>query len=196
MRVAILLVVLSACGGPPTCPVAVPADGSACGDRGLACESGGGAHQRCSTIFTCDDALDPNNPTHTTWTVTPPAASCTPQNDSSCAVTYASTMTATACPTPGLACDYAEGRCECVPCNPTGIQWRCRPWNDLKLGTGCPSERPALGTKCETNGTNCRYDDNCRVSFGPDFVCFDGIWTPRLGAPRTCGAPVCGFIDG
>jgi hypothetical protein len=194
MRAAAILVLLAAaCGGSPTCPKVVPQDGASCEHRGLTCETGGGLHQRCSTIFSCGDALDPTSPTHTAWSVTPPAAGCMQANDPACPADFATAPVAKDCPQEGLACDYDQGRCECVPCNPTGNQWRCRSWSDTTIGSGCPSERPAMGTACDSDGVICRYDDLCRVSLGPDLVCFDGLWQPRIGLPRTCGAPVCGL---
>ncbi len=189
------VIAVAACGGPAVCPLVAPTNDSDCGDRGLVCESGGTPHRRCSTAAACQDALDPSNPTRTAWSVNAPAG-CTAENDAACPASYGSVPVAKACPTQGLSCDYAEGRCACVPCNPSdptasAIAWRCRAWSS-GLAAGCPSERPLLGSRCDVDRFGCAYDDACRVSFGPDLVCFNQVWTPRIGAPRTCAAPVCG----
>jgi hypothetical protein len=194
---SLVIVSLTACGGTPVCPKVIPGDGSSCEHRGLVCESGGGAHQRCSTIFSCGDALDPKSPTNLAWNVSPPDPSCMQVNDSACPADFNSTPVAKDCPSSGLSCDYGEGRCDCMPCNPSGLAWRCRRWGDVGTSATCPADRPALGTPCDSDGPqSCKYDDNCRVSFGPDLVCFEGLWQPRIGLPRACGVPVCGLVDG
>lgn len=196
MRAIVVLALFTlACGGPATCPIAVPADGSNCSPRSLVCEYGGDTHHRCTTLAACQDKLDPYDPAGIAWKVIPPAAGCLTTNDQSCAASFGGVQTATACPTAGTVCDYTEGRCECVPCNPTGSNWRCRAWAE-GLNMRCPSDRPLLGSRCdELEGLQCRYDDTCDVSLGPDLVCFGGIWTLRLGAPRACAEPVCGISD-
>jgi hypothetical protein len=195
VAIATLVALLGACGGPPSCPLTPPADGSNCDHRSLVCETGGDAHRRCSTVSACQDKLDPKDPAGIAWSVTPPATACTTTNDVSCAATFGGVIAASVCPTAGATCDYTEGRCACVSCNPTGLNWRCRAWAE-GLNDRCPSERPLIGSRCDDlDGLQCRYDDRCGVSLGPDLVCFGGVWTLRLGAPRACAEPVCGISD-
>ncbi len=193
--VGAVLVFLVACSGPPTCPKAPPVNGSNCDHRSLVCETGGDAHLRCTTISACQDKLDPHDPAGIAWSVAPPAASCLASNDVSCPVSFGDVSVASVCPTAGVTCDYTEGRCACLACNPTGLNWRCRAWAE-GLNTRCPSDRPLVGSRCDDlEGIQCRYDDGCLVSLGPDLVCFGGLWTLRLGAPRACPQPVCGIAN-
>jgi len=189
--IAPFLLCLVACGGPPICPVAAPADRSSCEDRGFVCEAGGSAHKRCSTVAICASALDPQDPEAIVWTVSAPATACTQQNDAACPSNFDSVPTATACGTTGLSCDYSVGRCDCLPCSPSGLNWRCRRW-EIGLEARCPTERPQMGSACEVPNLLCRYDDACTVSFGPDLICLNERWQPRTGARRTCAVPTCG----
>ena len=177
---------LSACGSAFKCPTSTPGDGTSCDKRAFSCETGGtGNHQRCSTISTCTNAVT------STWSNTKDAT-CTPQNTDVCATDYESTPIGGTCTTQGLSCDYTAGRCACLPCGPSGLNWRCRAWAD-GLDAECPSNRPALGSDCAFPNLVCRYDDKCTVSLGPDVQCLDERWQPASGGAAACSLPTCGI---
>lgn len=177
---------LGACGDAFVCPTSPPVDGASCHKRSFGCEAGGsGDHQRCSTISTCTDALT------ATWSNTKDAL-CTPQNNEACAADYRSTPIGGDCTTAGLQCDYGEGRCGCLPCGPSGLNWRCRAWGE-GIDSECPSNRPALGSDCAIHSLVCRYDDKCTVSLGPDIQCLDRHWQAVSGGAKACGLPTCGI---
>ena len=188
---ASLALALSGCSNLRDCPSSLPASGSSCNHRGFACEFGGGDHDRCSTIATCS-----NTPT-ATWSLQSDAT-CMTTNDSSCSDTFLTTPVGQPCPTPGVSCDYPnDGRCSCVPCtggtqSGASYAWQCRSW-DEDVDVKCPTDRPALGSSCKTDGLLCRYDNKCTVSFGPDIQCLEERWQPLTGGAVTCATPTCGI---
>jgi hypothetical protein len=173
-----------------------PANGGSCDNINFVCEGGGAAHRRCSQVATC--TIDPKDPTSLAWS-TPDTSSCSAQNDPACSTTFGGTMVGQPCPTQGISCDYAEGRCACAPCNglPAGsLAWQCRKWTDDLDMVNCPAERPAMGTACSIGSDiTCRYDNACTVSFGVDLVCRNERWQPRTGARTSCAQPVCGISN-
>jgi hypothetical protein len=185
-----LVSLLGACSNTFNCPTGTPTNGDKCTDRGFVCESGGGDHERCSTISTCLNAGA------ATWSNASDSM-CTMTNDAQCGATYTSTNVGDTCPTSGLSCDYPEGRCSCQPCSTgtsMGLSWQCRAWSD-GLATNCPSERPAIGSPCTTPTLVCRYFSTASscVSFGPDIECLNERWQPNTGAPVACAEPTCGL---
>ena len=177
---------LAACGSTFSCPTTTPTEGSSCSQRAFSCETGGsGNHQRCSTISTCTNAVSAS------WDNVKDAM-CTAKNDAVCATDFNSTPVGGDCTTQGLSCDYGEGRCECLPCGPSGLNWRCRAWS-AGLDTDCPSERPALGSDCSMPNLVCRYDDKCSVSLGPDTQCLHERWQKASGGAPACSLPTCGI---
>lgn len=193
MRITILALALglAACGASFSCPSSQPANGSTCNNLNLACEYSDNTLNLCTTVATCQTALDPNNPGKNEWAVTAPAASCTTANPAACPATVDAVPIGQACTPAGTSCVYPEGKCTCVPCDPSGIAWECRKFGD-GLETGCPTMRPLIGSKCKTPNLSCSYDLSCNVSFGPDIVCSNGSWQPTDAQPAPCAPPICG----
>lgn len=190
----LLVFALSAmgCSNKVACPAGKPPQGGSCPQINFVCETGGTAHERCSTVATCVNPHNSSDPESLTWSVAD-NSTCSTTNDNSCAVEYNGNQEGKTCPTQGVSCDYSEGRCTCSPCAPGGVAWQCRKWTD-SLDPACPSDRPAMGTACAINSNiTCHYDNACTVSFGTDIICLDEHWQPRTGARATCGAPVCGI---
>ena len=113
----------------------------------------------------------------------------------SCPSTYAAVVEGTACSVQDTAaCDYADGRCSCLPCSPsTGTSargvWSCRAWNSG--GTGCPAISPLAGTACATPNQFCTYGGFCSISVGDDLECKDGFWQQMISPQGTCALRAC-----
>jgi hypothetical protein len=109
-----------------------------------------------------------------------------PTNEAGCPLAYGEGR-ASACPMNGT-CDYAAGRCGCVPCvagsAPSGY-WDCRAW-DSGIGANCPSPPPLAGTACtEPDATACYYGACCGdISLGTSVECANGAWVQ----PGPCGS--------
>jgi hypothetical protein len=164
----------------PACPSQAPANNATCSTEQLSCEYGTSPYAQCNTIADCDDSK---------WFVTPPGAdatNCGPSPDPSCPSTYASVPTGQACDPFGLECAYAEGTCGCtVPEGPPhvladggidGPTWIC-----LTPPTGCPAERPHLGTACSQEGLMCDYG-TCTFTDGETEACVGGYWSSEGAA--------------
>jgi hypothetical protein len=182
---------LGACGSSLSCPSTQPTDGSNCSNLNLACEYSTNTQNLCTTLATCQDALDFNDPGKNVWSVAAPAASCMTSNPAACPATVDDVPIGQTCTPTGQSCVYPEGKCTCVPCDPTGVAWECRKFGD-GLETGCPTMRPLIGSKCTTPNLSCSYDSSCNVSFGPNIVCTNSTWQPTNAAPAPCAAPICG----
>jgi hypothetical protein len=154
-----------------TCPVAAPANGSACDDVGLGCQYGSNWID-CNQIATC---------TTSGWSLAAPAPSSCSASD--CPASYASASAGSldggetpACnAAPGSSCWYPEGSCTCGvggPALPGGNNgWACAP-----LVPGCPYPAPAPGSACPKayDSQTCWYG-GCDSS-EPALWCTGGIW--------------------
>ena len=164
----------------PACPSQPPTNGAACSTEQLSCEYGTSPYAQCNTIASCDDSK---------WYVNPPApdaTNCGSSPDPSCPSTYASVPTGQDCDPDGLDCDYPEGTCGCtVPEGPPhvlpdggfyGATWVC-----LTPPSGCPTERPHLGTACSQEGQTCDYG-SCTFADGETEACVGGYWSSEGSA--------------
>jgi hypothetical protein len=168
----------------------------ACGgdDTAVPLPDGGDA----SVIVTTDGSVAPDGASD--------AASDAPHvNDPACPAAFDARPLGTACPVASgsLTCDYAEGRCACVPCNGDAgpsFEWGCRPWDGV-VSVGpfspdasgfCPAPVPNVGDPCGPypDDTVCPYDVCPGVVLGPSLVCTNRTWQ-LLGAPPTCTAHAC-----
>jgi hypothetical protein len=175
----------------PLCPPTLPAAGTPCA-ASLACEYGtpGDVHNECTTVATC-----PRDGGVGLWEVTPPPAGCG-SKPPSCPATWGGG----ACSVPGQRCDYPEGPCACIPCLlwSVGRAWPglvCDVWPEMSE-SGCPANRPLLGTPCTTPDIfYCDYaPDYCVSGFGPAERCIGGFWmaVPR---PVVRCEPIGGLCD-
>lgn len=182
----------------PLCPTQIPAAGSPCTSAGLTCELGGtGARSLCSTTFTCNGAA-----THLTWFVSPPGASCVPDqahNPGACPASFGGLANGVACPA-GLTgtCVYDEGLCGCTPCSgDSGVagttqQFSCKAYPKPQ---GCPDPRPLIGDPCTTANQTCDYGGVCSVLSGiPSLTCNDGHWS-RQAIGVLCAQHTCGTVN-
>jgi len=153
-----------------TCPVAVPAEGSACQAVGFGCQYGSNWID-CNQIATC---------TASGWSVTGPIpSSC---SAASCPASYGSALDGPPLDggeTPfcnGAACWYPEGSCQCGAGGPPGGGggWACAP-----VAPGCPYPAPVPGSACAGAYEShlCWYG-GCGSS-GPALFCTGGIWTSQ-----------------
>jgi hypothetical protein len=180
---------------PPdsTCPATPPVDGARCSGP-FVCEYPG-AHPglHCRTSAVCEG----------TWFVTPASSSCG-QVVRPCPATFATVADGDPCPIEftgnGVdagflngACDYDEGRCQCLPCEKlaldTGHMWSCRRWDSG--GPGCPPLSPTPGASCSTPELGCDYDGCGRPQVGYDLKCTDGRWVGRASNNVGCALPRC-----
>jgi hypothetical protein len=174
----------------PRCPVGAPVEGAAC-EMGASCEyRDASAPRGCSTVAACPTG---------TWALTPPAATCGAKSAGGCPATFTSLADRSYCPT-GVtgACDYPEGRCQCMPCQSHigatpgyGTGWMCRMWNTG--GEGCPVVPPLGGTACGLTELICSYSgsDTC-IGIGPeDYHCGASGYWEVVGGQSNCTVPFC-----
>ena len=172
----------SSSGGPGAgpCPATAPVANSTCAVSlaGVGCEYGDDVDLSCNTVMTCSQGVWTPATLGTEQTCPTPAAT------GACPATYAAAQTAGACTQSGLACGYADGRCDCA--QPTGgppavgksnTRWLCD-----DPGTGCPTPRPHLGSSCATSGQACDYGA-CSIPDGITLTCTNGSWQT---SPTAC----------
>ncbi len=153
------------------CPVATPADGSACKPVGLGCQYGS-SWIDCNQIATC---------TSSGWSVASPVpSSCT---SAPCPSSYPSGSLCGLAPI-GTACWYPQGSCVCGAGGPAtpdaaGPGWACD--GPVSPG-GCPYPAPAPESACTAaeDGQDCWYG-GCGSS-GPALFCTGGIWQSQNNA--------------
>lgn len=176
-------IALGACGGSTAggdggtggdgaagCPASAPPDGTSCGAAGLECEYAGSA-QFCSRIASCNGGVF----SHKDGVCGTSGATC-PQ-------TKAQVQLGQAC-TQAVTCDYVDGRCGCAfPPGPVQIDGGGLRWVCSTAPSGCPSERPLLGTSCATDGQVCDYGACSLGGNGDPYgtplarKCSGGVWT-------------------
>jgi hypothetical protein len=181
---------------PPakTCPAKPPADGAPCSGA-LVCDYPGarpGLH--CRAAASCVGGR---------WFVQAASSTCG-QVVRPCPATFALLADGDPCPIEftgnGVdagflsgACDYDEGRCQCVPCQKltfdTGHMWSCRRWDSG--GPGCPPLSPVPGTACSVPDQLCDYDGCGRINVGYDSKCIDGQWGLHATNNVGCAIPQC-----
>ncbi len=187
------------------CPPSPPQAGATCEKVGLWCQYGSDPHGRCATRAYCNVTLE-TGALH--WDLLPADPNC-----GSAGTACPSSFTPDAGPCPlgagAHSCDFAEGRCACVNCDPADggaerAEWTCRAWSDvatMELDDGgglvevphpgeCPPIAPRLGTYCTDTKVICGYDSCGGVSLGWYEWCSDGTWAV---GPQTdlCNLPVC-----
>lgn len=163
------------------CPGSLPNDGVACSPDGQSCEYG-------TNNGTCGDPT--TNCVDGAWKQPPPTpgVACLPSD--SCPASHASIVVGQDCGGEEMECNYpGQGRCTCAtqgygglqPYNPDGGPipnvWECE-----QPQTGCPADRPRLGSACSQDQQSCSYGD-CSM---PDTVmieCSGGIW---IAEPFAC----------
>lgn len=161
--------------GGSACPATFPADRTACSPNGLECEYAGSA-QFCSRVTSCYGTF-----THIDGVCgIPPGGACP--------ATKAQVSVGQACTTM-VTCDYADGRCGCVPpagpvaADGGGLTWQC-----TVAPANCPTERPLLGTACTTEGRVCDYGACALGANGGTYNtplarrCTGGVWV-RTAVP-------------
>ena len=178
------------------CGASVPGEGTPCTPSAY-CEYGANAEGACSTFATCaaDTGTGPF-----TWHVTPPPAGCGTHGPQ-CSASFSGVAVGTACTVTDSVCDYAEGRCSCIPCSAIGSfatgggVWRCEAWSTG--GAGCPSPRPLLGSPCTQEGVSCNYSFTCSEvpDMGPRMACQSGEWSFVPAPPVMC-PPLASCADG
>jgi hypothetical protein len=197
----VLSILLAACGGKsldnddggnsdggnngdsapgPNCPTSLPSQASSCSIEGLECEYGNDPRSTCNTVVTC---------TNGGWTIPKPNAQGCPTgpNSSSCPASE-SAATGT-CTDMGLACNYStSSETRFCTCNYMGgppmldggftASWQC----SFGTATGCPAERPKIGTTCSQPDLDCNYDV-CGAPQGLSFQCSSktGTWVEGFG---------------
>jgi hypothetical protein len=172
--------------GGPVCPLKVPLTGDVCAGS-MFCEYSSDATHACTTHADCE-ATATSAKFH--WTVTPPPTTCG-THAAPCPDTFASLADGSACPgSSSLTCDYALGRCGCLPCvkgTTTGSEWACRLWDSG--GTGCPVVSPLVGDACATPNLTCIYG-GCGISVGDNVECVGGTWQTAAIA-IDCAVRIC-----
>jgi hypothetical protein len=182
-------------GCPPT-PV-VPAGG--CTPSQVCEYRASDAHPTCVARLECY-ASGPN--AQPSWHLTQPDPTCGTR-PASCPSSYAAGiqtgLAGLACSVQeSAACDYAEGRCSCLPCastdgtSPHGI-WSCRAWDSG--GAGCPAISPLAGTACPTANQFCTYGGLCSVAVGDDLECKAGFWQQMISAAGSCVLGMCPTME-
>jgi hypothetical protein len=168
----------------PQCPASAPAMGAAC-NVAVTCDYGADARHACVTSASCNGGQ---------WYVSAPDARCG-LHLAPCPDTFASIVAGAACPAAGIsgACDYDEGRCQCLPCftggQMTGSTWACRAWNG---GTPeCPAPAPLAGTSCAMENQFCYYSGFCGVGVGANYKCTGGYWRTEPSAAGSCVQRQC-----
>jgi hypothetical protein len=190
-----------AAGPGLSCPGAVPTDGTPC-DRPITCAFAGADPQGvCGPQAIC--ALVPGAVYK--WRVTPASSTCG-TNPRPCPAAFADVTVGSACegiPDGGAVdflCDYAEGRCGCVPCfaanGGLGAKWSCRAWDAGATDPSCPAKAPLAGTACDASDAShaiCFYAGCGQVPIGDNLQCVGGIWQLR-GIGGTCAFPNCSMM--
>jgi hypothetical protein len=167
------------CGaGSGECPATVPVALSKCAGQYLCEYAGPTGKPGCRVNASCQNGA---------WTVQYPATSCG-MLSRECPATFGGPAEGAACPT-GIkfldACDYDEGRCQCVGCSavvPTTARgiWACRTWDSG--GAGCPAAPPLAGSACSMPAQMCLYDARgFELRVGNDYECLAGRWQARQG---------------
>jgi len=118
-----------------------------------------------------------------------------------CPASFTTLAEGAACPVPdGVTCDYAEGRCGCLPCSsgttvatPNGY-WSCRKWDSG--GQGCPATSPPVGSSCATPDLFCTYGGLCSISVGDNVQCKSGTWQLMPSAAGSCILRMCASSGG
>jgi hypothetical protein len=116
----------------------------------------------------------------------------------SCPATYSTLAEGAPCPVPsGTSCDYAQGRCGCLPCSSASgsslqSSWSCRAWDTG--GTACPARSPAPGTACPTPEQFCTYGGFCGISVGDNLECLNGSWQRMISAQGSCAIRTCSTV--
>jgi hypothetical protein len=165
-------------GGPmdaglsPACPSSAPTSGQSC-TTFVSCEYGTSNDALCNVLYGCNGQQ---------WSVLYGSEACDydGSNGPSCPTTYTAAMGT--CTATASACEYPEGRCECVvscggppPPEDAGAQWICS-----STQQGCPSPRgnAKIGATCTSPGQQCSYGACCS---GASQTCSDaGIWTGNI----------------
>jgi hypothetical protein len=169
----------------PFCPNEAPAVGSPCTlqplqNENVQCEYGYvPSTLKCDPIFECVDGQ---------WQQYPASSlgACTGAPGplpSSCPAAYGDVASGSLCPQVGVTCTYDPLHvcaCEVVGGGSGGagsLAWECP-----TIGSGCPAQRPRLGTACtDTAGDDCTYYDAC----DPSESCWDGVWITFGGSSCT-----------
>ena len=123
-------------------------------------------------------------------------------NAPSCPATFTSLGDGAPCPVAsGTSCDYAQGRCGCLPCSSgsggsVSQGWFCRAWDTG--GQGCPPRSPPVGSACSTPNLFCTYGGQCSISVGDNVECTGGTWQRFVSPVGSCALRMCtaGGTDG
>jgi hypothetical protein len=176
----------------PGCPASPIAPAGACTPSQVCEYRASDAHPTCVTRLECYASGANAQPT---WHLTQPDPTCGTLA-ASCPSTYAAAvhtgLEALPCSVQVPACEYAEGRCSCLPCTSTGTPhgtWSCRAWDSG--GAGCPAISPLAGTACSTANQFCTYGNLCSVSVGDNLECKDGFWQQMISAAGSCIVSMC-----
>jgi len=172
------------------CPSTLPNVGDPCPTPKLSCEFGGDSFGRCARLMQCS--------TLGKWTLVAPGDNCH-TNPPECPGAPNALDAGSACPLllPNDLCVYASENCGCTSCATNGggssMQWSCEPRTS---DSGCPSQRPLIGSTCAAQGQSCGWSGCCYgLPLGPDERCDDGLWQYEVGGncicppPPMCGAP-------
>ena len=173
-----------------TCPSVLPYVGDPCPTPQLSCEFGGDSFGRCARLMQCS-ALGK-------WALVAPGDNCH-TNPPECPGAPNDLDAGSACPllAPNDLCVYASETCGCTPCatsvSSSSTQWSCEP---RSVDSGCPSQRPLIGSACSTQGQSCPWSDCCYgLSIGPDEHCDDGLWQYSVGGNCVCPPlPACAVV--
>lgn len=172
------------CGAPvsgdPSCPSMIPKKGDSCSGAPYTCRYGSAP---CESVTRCESA---GGGKPSAWTATLPDASCSVLPEG-CPVSFAAVTPGAFCTagigSPGEACTYAEGICQCVVCDTADAglvashAWACRRWGE-DLARGCPALAPTPGDRCTSPKLLCHYGvcSASEIDLGSTVQCANGYW--------------------
>jgi len=156
-------------GAGSPCPSTAPASGDACGVESLYCEYGADPNPYCNTLFECQGGA---------WTDMSTGGICAPPG--SICPDYATASARGRCGVQGFTCEFPEGTCVCTG-DPGGLPIANGPvWDCTPVTSGCPAERPALGSSCSVDPSlDCDYG---QCSGGVGESCTNGYWSLAMVA--------------
>jgi hypothetical protein len=157
-----------------SCPATPPAVGSSCVGEG-ACEYGPNWFLTCNLVMWCAQGI---------WHAPPQYPNpCSVKDAGVCPATWAEATATDASwgrgigSCPALECQYPQGSCACLSCGAGQGQVREQLlygfWSCFAATAQCPSPRPDLGTRCDSDAS-CNYGGSCCT--GQNLQCTGGMW--------------------